>query len=541
MSARALCNHRHPAATQACQRLAPPTPPTCRAPSRPATRDPQYTEYIEVSLKKPTYLASLELGSSRGMGSVVNLKAWREDTSEWVSFYAGKAKVQESADLMATKQYGKWTPNVCRLHFKVRKLRIEVDTSAETGIDIWNYIDYVRIFGEMGEIQPAALRTGVSAVVYVPDADAFGDDSFLYVATDCPGSMLRDSEPSSIAIAISAVNDAPVAAAQTVTLPVDTSMQLLVLSASDVDDTRLTYTITSLPSTIDISDASGTAVAANTALSTGTLTLRSATCGASTLSFTVSDGTLSSAAAVTTIDVACPPACTESDMHVIVSECDDGGLRTAVWNWSASTACDLPRAKPLLDDVSVPCDYVAWDMPAAIAVIAMLAILVSFKVALLVYFVLYRQAPVFRISQATFGILVICGGIMADLTPLTMLGELSTVRTARPNLTLPPLLPPLHVHACSPGASRTQPCMMDQAANPMPSPRCAATSSPRGCLWRSRCSTGRCCSRRGRCGRSSTTRRSRSSSFPTAASSPTWPSVSCSRCSPRSSSASCSR
>tara|TARA_B100000767_G_C19317254_1_gene350076 strand:+ start:401 stop:505 length:105 start_codon:yes stop_codon:yes gene_type:complete len=34
----------------------------------------------------------------------------------------------------------------------VRKLRIEVDTSAETGIKTWNYIDYVRVYGEMREI-----------------------------------------------------------------------------------------------------------------------------------------------------------------------------------------------------------------------------------------------------------------------------------------------------------------------------------------------------------------------------------------------------
>ena len=48
-------------------------------------------------------------------------KAWREDTSEWVSFYSGKPSVQWSKDLTATKQYGVWTPDVCRLHFKARK------------------------------------------------------------------------------------------------------------------------------------------------------------------------------------------------------------------------------------------------------------------------------------------------------------------------------------------------------------------------------------------------------------------------------------
>ena len=154
-----------------------------------------------------------------------------------------------------------------------------------------------------------------------------------------------------------------------------------------------------------------------------------ATCGLSTLSFTVSDGSLPSAPAVTTIDVACPPACTEADMHVAVSDCDvDSGMRSAVWNWSAATACDLPRAKPLLGAVSLQCDYVAWEMPAAMAVVTLLCILIAFKLTLLAYFVRFRHAPVFRISQATFGIVVICGGIMADLTPLTMLGELSTAR-----------------------------------------------------------------------------------------------------------------
>ena len=49
-------------------------------------------------------------------------KAWREDTSEWASFYSGKPSVQWSKDLTATKQYGVWTPDVCRLHFKARKL-----------------------------------------------------------------------------------------------------------------------------------------------------------------------------------------------------------------------------------------------------------------------------------------------------------------------------------------------------------------------------------------------------------------------------------
>ena len=57
--------------------------------------------------------------------------------------------------------------------------------SEETGIADWNYIDYVLVYGSLGDIQPAALRTGVNAVVYVPDADAYGDDFFSFYSTDC--------------------------------------------------------------------------------------------------------------------------------------------------------------------------------------------------------------------------------------------------------------------------------------------------------------------------------------------------------------------
>ena len=36
-----------------------------------------------------------------------------------------------------------------------RRLRIEVDTSAETGVSDFNYIDYVAVFGTENALQPA--------------------------------------------------------------------------------------------------------------------------------------------------------------------------------------------------------------------------------------------------------------------------------------------------------------------------------------------------------------------------------------------------
>ena len=40
--------------------------------------------------------------------------------------------------------YWTWSPALCRPHFATKYLRIEIDTSAETGIGEWNYIDYGR-------------------------------------------------------------------------------------------------------------------------------------------------------------------------------------------------------------------------------------------------------------------------------------------------------------------------------------------------------------------------------------------------------------
>ena len=35
-------------------------------------------------------------------------------------------------------------PQACRAHFKTNELRIEVDTSSESGVSDWNYIDDIR-------------------------------------------------------------------------------------------------------------------------------------------------------------------------------------------------------------------------------------------------------------------------------------------------------------------------------------------------------------------------------------------------------------
>ena len=388
---------------------------------------PKYTDWIEVSLETPAYVASIEIGMPRGMAHVVAIRAWDATALAWVALYTGDPDVEAAAAYTETREYYRWAPSTCRVHFRVTHLRIEVDTSAETGIADWNYMDYVRVYGSLGDIQSAALRTGINKVVYVPEADEYGADTFSFHATDCPGNLLRSSAESVVSIAIGAVNDAPAAITQTIDVSVDTTTTLTVLGVTDVDSTSLLFTVSSVPSDVTLTDSAGAAVVAGSTLGSGELTVFSAVCGGHDVAFSVSDGLLSDSA-TTTINVVCPPTCSEGDMVFTVSDCGDDMKRTATWAWSNYTTCDLPRARALLEDVTIACDYVGWDTPAAVGIITILALVVLFKVGLLVYFLANRAAPVMRLSQSTYGVLCICGGILADLTPLTLLGELSDSR-----------------------------------------------------------------------------------------------------------------
>ena len=64
--------------------------------------------------------------------------------------------------------------SVCRHAFKTRRLRFKLDTSVETGVNDWNCIDYIELFGATTQ-QPAAMAPGNTnaAVVYIPDQGEF--------------------------------------------------------------------------------------------------------------------------------------------------------------------------------------------------------------------------------------------------------------------------------------------------------------------------------------------------------------------------------
>src|SRR5207247_3105883 len=89
---------------------------------------------------------------------------------------------------------------------------------------------------------------------YTPAANYNGPDSFTYKAND--GSL--DSNLATVAITVTAVNDAPVASDQAIVTAEDTA-KTITLSATDVEGSPLTYAIVTGPAHGTLSGKIGSA------------------------------------------------------------------------------------------------------------------------------------------------------------------------------------------------------------------------------------------------------------------------------------------
>ncbi len=81
------------------------------------------------------------------------------------------------------------------------------------------------------------------SVVYTPNANFNGNDSFVYSVSDDQGA----TDTASVTIRVTAVNDAPTAQGQSITTSEDTQLQIM-LNGSDIDNNELTFEIVSSPS-----------------------------------------------------------------------------------------------------------------------------------------------------------------------------------------------------------------------------------------------------------------------------------------------------
>ncbi|MEI7899021.1 MAG: Ig-like domain-containing protein [bacterium] len=138
--------------------------------------------------------------------------------------------------------------------------------------------------------QPAhgTLSGTVPHVTYTPAANYAGPDSFTFKAND----GLADSAPAAVTITVTAVNDAPVAIAQSVGTVKNTA-KAITLAATDPDADPLTYTAVTPPVHGTLS---GTAPNV-------TYTPAANYTGSDSFTFKANDGILDSAAATVTISV----------------------------------------------------------------------------------------------------------------------------------------------------------------------------------------------------------------------------------------------
>jgi hypothetical protein len=150
-----------------------------------------------------------------------------------------------------------------------------------------------------GTLSTPASLSGSSGITYTytPNANANGADSFTFTVDD----GATTSAAATVTINVTAVNDAPVANAQTVSTAAGAAVNIT-LSGSDVEGSTLTYAVVGNP-------ASGTLTGTAPNLSYMPNTGFS---GADSFTFRVNDGVLNSANATVTINVSAPAAVTGS-------------------------------------------------------------------------------------------------------------------------------------------------------------------------------------------------------------------------------------
>jgi len=130
-----------------------------------------------------------------------------------------------------------------------------------------------------------ALQPNSNAYIYTPSENKNGTDSFTFVATD----GVAVSNTATMTVIVTPVNDPPVAQSKSLTLTTS-PVEIVDLSASDIDSSALTYAIFTQPlhGTLQLDTSSGTA----------TYIANAGFLGADVFVYTVSDGTTSVQAAV---------------------------------------------------------------------------------------------------------------------------------------------------------------------------------------------------------------------------------------------------
>lgn len=157
----------------------------------------------------------------------------------------------------------------------------------------------------------SASGTGISkSISYAPNSNQNGNDSFTVQVSDGNGGTATIV----VNVTITPVNDAPVANNQSVNVD-ERSSVVVTLTGSDVDSSSLTFTLSGNPS-------NGTLTEFNASARTVRYTPNVPFTGSDSFIFSVSDGSLSSSAAVTinVIDINDPPTAISSSVTAFRDE-----------------------------------------------------------------------------------------------------------------------------------------------------------------------------------------------------------------------------
>ena len=215
----------------------------------------------------------------------------RADTPTAVSPQAEAATEDTDATitLTATHVDGLASPSCLELTFAL--------TSSPTDGTLSAITDVACVAGTLA----ADADTDTATVVYTPNAEFNGTDSFTYTAAHGGA----PTGPVTVDITVAAVDDAPVAADQTVTTPINTDV-VVTLNATDIDTCDLTFTATSpLPAGSSLSAVTDVACTENLPTTDTTPNSDSATVTYTPDTDNLADGsfTFSAGATATTVTV----------------------------------------------------------------------------------------------------------------------------------------------------------------------------------------------------------------------------------------------
>jgi hypothetical protein len=175
-----------------------------------------FTEFIEVGFATAVYVHFIEIGEPRGMGSIVRIRAFNAVEGDYQTIWessSGEGDPTVQYRHQQRSEYRIFRPlPICQTTFRTDTIRIEMDTRTVTD---WNELDYVQLSGSLA-LPHGTLPQGTNQIIYVPDPNAFGEDSFAYTLSDCAFDSMRQASPATATVSIVAVNDAPVATNYTI-------------------------------------------------------------------------------------------------------------------------------------------------------------------------------------------------------------------------------------------------------------------------------------------------------------------------------------